>query len=331
MISNTPKRIVIVLMLTAFVLTTMLATFVIQRNQSPLDAEALFGGRIENGYPSAGFLINETTSGSLKLCGYSALSGRVAITASHCVDEAKNVFLGRGQFSQDANNLLKVDKAIQKAGWVESKTRSSDFAILNFSDTKGFFSSFAEVASVVEGCKYRVVAYGRTENETDTGNPPRKSSPLCASNITRDTFLVEGNNSGICFGDSGSPVFFDGTNKVVGVITSILKENGDTSDSPCAFGNVAVVVRADSNKSLIEDSLTAIDQNTQELSIVDGTTVEVVSDTLLARIGLGRLENLTEEDKYRVAIIGIIGLMIVVIFMLIKLLRSPEKKSYVEV
>ncbi|MEP7103599.1 MAG: trypsin-like serine protease [Candidatus Dojkabacteria bacterium] len=328
---NTPKRIVLIFLLITFILATILATYVIQRNQSPSDAEALYGGRLETGYPSAGFLINETTTGSLKLCGYSALNGRVAITASHCVDDAQNIYLGRGTFTQDTNDLLKVDKAIQKSGWVETKNRSSDFSVLNFSDTKGFFSSFAEVASVIEGCKYRVVAYGRTENETEAGNPPRKSTSLCASSITQDTFLVQGNNSGICFGDSGSPVFFDGTNKVVGLITSILKQNGDTSDSPCAFGNVAVVVRADANKSMIENSLTAINQNTQELNVVDGTTVEVVSDTLLARIGLGRLENLTEDDRYKVAIIGIIGVMIIVILLLIKLLRSPEKKNYVEV
>jgi len=328
-----PKRIVLIFMLIAFLLVTFLATYVIQRNQSPTDAEALYGGRTETGYPSAGFLLIETSSGGLKLCGYSVLSARVAITASHCVDDAKNIYLGRGQFTQDSANLLKVDKAIQKAGWVENKARSSDFAVLNFSDTKGYFSSFAEVASVVEGCKYRVVAYGRTENSTDSANPPRKSTALCATNLTTDTFLVQGNNSGICFGDSGSPVFFDGTNRVVGVITSILTQTNtaDSDASPCAFGNIAVVVRADANKSMIEDSLTAIDQNTQELTVVDGTTVEVVSDTLLARIGLSRLENLTEDDKYRVAIIGIILLMILIIFALIRLIRSPEKRNYVEI
>ncbi|MFS8131323.1 MAG: trypsin-like serine protease [Candidatus Dojkabacteria bacterium] len=327
-----PKRIILIFMLIAFVLVTMLATYVIQRNQSPTDAQALFGGRIESGYPSAGFLLIETTAGGLKLCGYSVLSGRVAITASHCVDDAKNIYMGRGDFNQDTSNLLKVDKAVQKAGWVESKARSSDFAVLNFSDTKGFFSSFAEVASVVEGCKYRVVAYGRTENAGDSSQPPRKSTSLCATSITQDTFLVQGNNAGICFGDSGSPVFFDGTNRVVGVITSILKQPGSSDTaSPCDFNNTAVVVRADANKSMIEDSLTAVNQNTQELTVVDGTTVEVVSDTLLSRIGLSRLENLTEDDKFRVAIIGIIILMIIIIAMLIKLLRTPEKRAYVEI
>lgn len=326
-----PKRIVLLFMMGAFILATILATYVIQRNQSPTDAEALYGGRLESGYPSAGFLIIETTSGGLKLCGYTVLSGRLAVTASHCVDDAKNIYMGKGQFTQDSASLLKVDKAIQKAGWVESKARSSDFSILNFTDTKGFFTSFAEVASVVEGCKYRVVAYGRTENSTDSNNPPRKSTALCATSITNDTFLVQGNNSGICFGDSGSPVFFDGTNRLVGVITSILKPAGDTSADPCGFGNTAVVVRTDANKSLIEDSLTAIDQNPQELNIVDGTTVEVASDTLLARIGLDRLNNLTEDEKYKILIFGIVILMIVIILSLIKLIRTPEKQNYLEI
>ncbi|MEO6728650.1 MAG: trypsin-like serine protease [Candidatus Dojkabacteria bacterium] len=318
-------------MLLAFVLVTILTTYVIQRNQSPQDAEALYGGRTETGYPSAGFLLIETSAGGVKLCGYSVISSRVAITASHCVDDAKNIYLGRGQFTQDSANLLKVDKAIQKAGWVDNKARSSDFAVLNFSDTKGYFSSFGEVASVVDGCKYRVVGYGRTENADDSQNPPRKSTALCANSITTDTFLVQGNNSGICFGDSGSPVYFDGTNRIVGVITSILKQTTDTSDNPCSFENVAVVVRADANKSMIEDSLTAIDQNTQELTVIDGTTVEIVSDTLLSRIGLSRLENLTEDDKLKVSILGIILLMVFIILALVKLLRSPSKQNYVEI
>lgn len=325
------KKIILIILLLALMLTTILATYIIQRNQSPTDSEALFGGSVESGYPSAGFLITDNRNGGSKYCGYVAINARVGITAGHCVDDASGMYLGKGEFSFDKTKLIKVDKAVQKSGWADSKLRPDDFAVLNFRNSDGYLRDYAEVASPVEGCRYRVVAYGRTEDPSSIANPPRKSAALCASEITSKVFTVTGYGTGLCFGDSGSPVFYEGTNKVVGVIASIIKKDGDNNENPCSFSNTAIVVRVDSNASLINENVQVAEPNAPDIEIINGFTVEVASDTLLGRIGLSRLENLSDDEKFNLSI-GVIILMIIVILVLIVvLLRRPDKKRYIEI
>src|SRR5690606_17506046 len=122
--------------------------------------------------------------------------------------------------------------------WVQNQERSSDFAILNFQNLNGYFTSFSNIASPREGCDMRVVAYGRTENPNEISIKPRKSAIVCASEIGRNTYVISGRGqeSGICFGDSGSPVYYNGTETLVGVVVSIILEDNN-QQQPCGFGN----------------------------------------------------------------------------------------------
>jgi len=294
------------------------------------DSFALFGGDLERGYPSAGYLISYEPNGNLKTCGYSALNNRVAVTASHCVDNSASIFIGRGDFSLDRNNHTQILNAIQKQGWIDNKTRSQDFAILNFIDEENRFTAFSEITSPREGCDMRVVAYGRTENPNEASTKPRKSAVMCASEIGTDTFIIQGKDAGICFGDSGSPVYFDDTENLVGVVASIVLEDPNETE-PCAIGNRAIVVRADAQQRLINENIANIDESLSSVSVTDGLSVQVVDENLLERLGL---DNLTEEQQRQYILYGAgAGISIMVIFLIILIVGggggNDEEEVYI--
>ncbi len=301
----------------------------IQQNLSLDDSSALFGGELERGYPSAGYLISYEPGGAMKTCGYAVLNNRVAVTASHCVDNSESIFLGLGDFSVREENHIEITKATQKEQWINNKERSHDFAILNFNDTDGFYEEFAEIASPVKGCKYKVVAYGRTEDPSENFKKPRKSASLCAKDISTNTFIIEGDGtSGICFGDSGSPVYFEGTNKLVGQVVSIILKDPNDSQ-PCAFGNTAIVVRADVNQTLINENIQSFNTNLDSESVVDGLTIEVADETFFDKIGLSQLNNLSRQEQLQYGLYAAVTLMVFVILaLLVTLTRKPKKKSW---
>lgn len=301
----------------------------LQTNQGIDDSSALYGGELERGYPFAGYLISYEPSGAMKTCGYAVLNNQVAVTASHCVDNSESIFLGLGDFSVRADNHIQVTKATQKEQWISDKVRAHDFAILNFNDTNGFYEDFAEIASPTEGCKYKIIAYGRTEDPNENYIKPRKSASLCASEITANTFVVEGDGtSGICFGDSGSPLFYEGTNQLVGQMVSIILEDPNDTN-PCAFGNKAIVVRADANESLINENIASLGSNLQSVNVTDGLTIEVADQSIFDRLGLSFLENLDEQTKMQYILYGTITLtVLVVIVLLFTLTRKPKQDSW---
>ncbi len=242
---------------------------------SPEKSEALYGGQYETGYPSAGFLIIYTAN-SIKTCGYTAIRPNVAVTAGHCVDDAQRIYLGQGEFSFDHITHAFAAKAQPKQGWAVDKRREDDFAILTFQDAN-FFREFANISSPIEGCNFRVVAYGRTENAESAATKERRSAILCANAIYDKVFYVTGRDGGICFGDSGSPVYFEGTNNLAGVVASIIKVADDNSD-PCAIGNSAIIVRADTNTNLINAAVQQASPSSDPIAIDDTLVIEVAGD-----------------------------------------------------
>lgn len=290
-----------------------------------IDSSALFGGDLERGYPSAGYLISYEPSGGFKTCGYSVLNNRIAISASHCVDNSERIELGKGDFNLNPSANINVIKAVQKEGWVGGKSRRDDFSILIFNDTNGFYQNFAEIAPPLEGCNYRVVAYGRTENDTGALKRPRKSAVVCISEIDRDIFKIKGANSrsGICFGDSGSPIYSNETNQVVGIVASIVLEK-PSSEDPCDFGNTAIAVRTDTNQRLINENIQALDvSGLNEVQVANAIILEVTSESLLDQLGLG---NLTTEQQLQLTLLVTVSLgLFFLVILLVILLRRPQK------
>lgn len=321
-------KIIFVLFLSFLSLIVVLfANEFIKQDQSARDSDALFGGRLEKGFPSAGFLVANTSQG-VKSCGYAVLSPTIAITASHCVDDSSSILLGLGEFDYSNVNKVVVNTAIQKAGWVNTKNRRDDFSILRFGDSSTFFTDFAEIDRVSEGCNYRVVAYGRTENIDEYGRFPRKSAKLCAFEIDNDIFRVRADSSekaGICFGDSGSPVYIDGTNKVIGVVASILNNPNRASSDQCDFNNTGIVVRADTNINFVNQSIQLASNDTFNRELDRDIVVQVVDQSVFARLGLRFLDNLDNTQK--IVSIGLITIGILTIFLSIYFLFSGKRKT----
>jgi secreted trypsin-like serine protease len=123
------------LVLIVFIAALIFGAFIVQKVISDLsvaDSSALYGGELERGYPSAGFLINYNFEGGLSYCGYTVLNNRIAVTAAHCADSnTKEMYMGKQEFDLDLGNLLKVDSVIQKEGWINGKKRIDDFMILS--------------------------------------------------------------------------------------------------------------------------------------------------------------------------------------------------------
>lgn len=295
---------------------------------APTDSKALYGGQLETGYPSAGFMIIYTAN-SLKTCGYTAIRPNVAVTAGHCVDDAQRIYLGQGEFNFEHSEHAFVTKAQPKEGWAVSAKREDDFAILTFNDP-AFFKDFARISSPVEGCNYRVVAYGRTEDSSTSTTKERKSGVLCANAIFDNVFYVTGQESGICFGDSGSPVYFDGTNNLVGSVASIIKAGSDDSD-PCAIGNSAIVVRTDKNTDLINNAVTTASPDAGAVAIDNSNlTIEVASETNeFPALSFTSIENLVNNSqRFLPQIVLVAAGFIVLISALLALSdRKPEQKQ----
>ncbi|MCA9386929.1 trypsin-like serine protease [Candidatus Dojkabacteria bacterium] len=316
--------IIVVLALGAFGLFYKL----LQQNLALDDSDALFGGELEKGYPFSGYLISYEPGGAMKTCGYAVLNKNVAVTASHCVDNSESIYLGLGDFSLLGQNHVSVIKATQKEQWVQSKTRSHDFAILNINDTTGFYSEFAEIATPTEGCKYKVVAYGRTEDPSENFEKPRKSATLCARDISANTFIIKGDGtSGICFGDSGSPIFYKDTNKLAGIVVSIILEDPNDTE-PCAFGNTAIAVRPDANQNLINENIQALNAGVADVSVVDGLTITVAEQNFFDRIGLSQINNLSDAEQKKYLLYGTATLTVFMVLMLLIIVaRKPKSNS----
>lgn len=217
------------------------------------DSSAIFGGKTETGYPSAGYLVTYETPTTITTCGLVYISNEVAITAAHCVEEGKTFFAGSGDFSYLERDNYDVVGIFSHPNW-DGKDNSFDIAVLKF-ETEPSIST-ATVVSPQVGCGYEIVGYGSTEidNVLDPGVRLRKSYELCIDALTDTNIYFSGQTGGVCFGDSGSPVFKKGTNEVVGVLSAVFPLPG-YSDKYCDIGNNALAVRADKYQSFVAEYL----------------------------------------------------------------------------
>lgn len=231
--------------------------FVNQISQSsiaPAESDAIYGGQLESGYPYSGYMIVTKSDGRISICSTTYLAPNVTISAAHCVFEDATTYVGEGQFrvSQDDNYIVRDIET--KPGW-DGRTSNNDLSILKLGSKTPLLSDFAEIASPQLGCNYIVVGYGRTENDLNglDLNRPRKSTRVCITKIETDLVSLTGEGGGICFGDSGSPIFEAGTNKIVAVISAITAAPGETKAS-CKVDNTAVAVRIDRNLTFVANT-----------------------------------------------------------------------------
>ncbi len=218
---------------------------------APEDSSALFGGKLESGYPSAGYLIGYRNGSPEELCGLVYISPTQALSAAHCFDKSEDFYNGEGQFVANSAQLAKVNAFFQSPGW-DKRTSYNDMAIINLNEIVSLNpDEYGQIVSPEAGCNYEVVAYGRTENDgVSLGmDRPRKSATICITTIEDRILYATSSDGGICLGDSGSPVYEKGTNRIVGIISAILRPR-DNSEA-CFIANTAIINRADRNSDFL--------------------------------------------------------------------------------
>lgn len=222
------------------------------------DLSTIVGGRLENYYLSAGYLLSDISINKLNICGGVFIDSNTFITAAHCVDINKNIFVGIGNITNRFTNLYQVIEYRIHPFWSNNSNNNSnksrnDIAVLKIS--RGINNlDYPNIVEPVKGCDYQVIGYGRNEPEPNSrkdmniSTRERRSADICVLDVYEEILLVEGVLAGICFGDSGSPIFKKGTNEVVGIISSaeVLE------DGYCKIDNKGIAVNLFYYKDFIE-------------------------------------------------------------------------------
>ncbi len=220
---------------------------------SPDDSRAIWGGRVnETGYPYSGYIISYLNAFKANICGTVFLSQDVAISAAHCIDRQVNtVSVGYNEYTYDQSSNYDVKDIITLPEW-DGEDNRFDMAIIKIAEPLTGVSVFGNVSTPTPGCNYEVLGYGNTENDSEfpMSERQRKSMEVCINRVDDRLIFMKGTGGGICFGDSGSPIFEKDTNRLVGVISGIIPTSSD-EENYCHIDNKAVGVRLDVNLDFI--------------------------------------------------------------------------------
>lgn len=309
---------------------SVLSLYLLQTNQSSEDSGAIYGGELEKGYPSAGYLISESLDDYYNYCGIVNVGNNRVFTAAHCVDKTKGVTIGFGDFATTGNDELEINTVYRNTGW-ESQNVNEDFAVIEYSKDPDQYISTALVIAPEEGCEYFVVGYGRTGEEGDTANTirPRKSARVCIERIEENIIYLTGDTGGICLGDSGSPIFKENSNQVVGVISSIIT-TPETELIPCYIGNSAIAVRVDQKlrefNDLAEDDSLETSGSYQALDFVEPVTsidIEVEPESALEE-----LQDRLLEERELITFLIFVVMSLAFSLLLVEVLKASRRSGH---
>jgi hypothetical protein len=216
------------------------------------DPQPVVGGAAESGYAPAGFLLRGVSEGALSpACGITLIAPDLAVTAAHCVvddpRDGRNVSvtrtfaMGFGAPGMSSRRVLAAGVLAHPAYApnLESPTRASDplddVALLRLERPVTDVEP-ATIATASAGCVARYVGYGRTtpgNADVSSGYTfERKSAAQCIEAVGLSHIETRGQGGGLCWGDSGGPLFREGTREIWGVLADF---GDDTYD--CQVGN----------------------------------------------------------------------------------------------
>ncbi|MCA9380938.1 trypsin-like serine protease [Candidatus Dojkabacteria bacterium] len=259
-------------------------------NQSS-DVSVLLNAEQELMYPETTFLLSQKVNGSTYLCGGTALDSTHIVTAAHCIADSVKVKVGASNEIYLGAPLKEVDtlnveenwqdigsKIIENASSLDAFTTYSDndIAILKIKDSSPEFTSIAKVGNFATGCGYELTAYGTTLDEIDSDLKfPRlkESISVCLSYYNGKTIRVlPESGTGVCLGDSGSPIYRKGTNEVVAIISMVLS---DDANQLCKIDNLALATVVGSHQGFISQY---IDLNNEDNVLAEDVPVETTDN-----------------------------------------------------
>jgi V8-like Glu-specific endopeptidase len=302
-----------------------------RRNLAPTDSDALIGGQLEYGYPATGYLVNYMERGGVEYCGMTLIGTRTAITAAHCLDAPGQVYIGFKDFTINQANLAITTGFAQKPGW-DQRSSINDIAVVDLGPSykAEYPPAVLPPQEPALGCKYRIVAYGRTDPNLAAAEKekPRKSALLCLNNIEGNVMIMYSGEGGICLGDSGSPVYEDGTNRLIGVISAVKKTS--STDPFCYIGNTAYVVRTDNSLPFITASsketldTVALTANPTATGTPAGGTFITFANNVLIVGGV----RFTVDELIPIGLVALIAVLILAIIVVINTGRKEENQYY---
>lgn len=242
------SKIIKLLTLFAFILVGLLVTIYVGRNLAPEDSSALFGGKLETGYEFAGYAI-AYQGNKITTCGVAFINSSTVVTAAHCVPNGAEIYVGTGEFKPARRDNIAVNSFVINTGWTGKP--ENDIAVLNLAGNVDL-NTYATVSTPSQSCNYEIVGYGQNESSVsgDFSTKLRKSIQVCIDNVVGNIAYMTGSDGGICYGDSGSPVFEKSTNRLVGVVSSIVANSTDKT-SYCAVNNIGAIVLPKNYESFI--------------------------------------------------------------------------------
>lgn len=193
----------------------------------PSASSAIVGGRLEEGYPAAGYLMRGADATHLQgpRCGATLVAPKVALTAGHCVaNHPPTSAYGVGFGPRGSSPIHRVARAVAHPEYVVdaiTKRHRHDVAVLLLEDEPPVAP--ARVVAPVVGLPARHIGYGRItpgDHGVTTGfTSERKSTAVAITRLGASFFFGHGVDGGLCWGDSGGAVMSEGSDEVIGLLS----------------------------------------------------------------------------------------------------------------
>ena len=235
--------------------TIMLVSYV-SYNLNTLDSSevgALYGGQSNSGsHPYAGYIVNYSNFFTPQNCGMVQIESDRALSAAHCLEEGNIYYLGTGILEKNLASNAAISEYVFHPQW-DPNTLLNDLAVIRYEsdDVELHAGKYAQIGDVTPGCDYEVVAYGSTDEKVLHKSDLRRSADVCVRDVSNGRFTFVPSQAGICFGDSGSPIFRKDTNEVVGIVSAITSAGSDNIKDNCYMANTAIGISLSAYRDFI--------------------------------------------------------------------------------
>lgn len=208
------------------------------------DSSALVRGRKEDGYPYVGYLISDKS----RVCASTLLDSSTILTAGHCLNynAGERFSFGVGEFDTNTRKLTPVKFVRFAPGYNPETDEGPDLAIATLAG-RIELDEYPLIGKAVEKCDARIVAYGAGVSDQKATEDMfiKKAGEGCIKSITSNFLIRFDSEVGMCFGDSGGPIFKSpGSDEIIGVLTSGLVEV-DLKTIKCDPGNTGLAITSD--------------------------------------------------------------------------------------